>query len=145
MLETKYGRLIITESKKPEQKLAWASTYKPGDKTPLLFLDNDVIKGAFLVEAVWFWPAMMENQSPARKTQPHTHDYDEVLALIGTNPDDPHDLCGEVEMFLNGEKHLVTKSCVTFIPAGLEHGPIRMTRIDRPIFHFCCGTTKKQA
>ena len=62
----------------------------------------------------------------------------------GTNPDYPNDLFGEVEMFLNGEKHLLTKSCLTFIPAGLEHGPIRMTRMDRPILHFCCGTTKKQ-
>jgi hypothetical protein len=143
MSETKRGHLIITELKKPLQKYNWSATYRPQDKTNLLYLDDDVLKGAFLVEAVWFWPAMMENAN-LPKTQPHKHDYDEILALIGTNPDDPHDLCGEVEMYLDGEKHVINKSCITFIPAGMEHGPIRMARIDRPIFHFCCGTTKKQ-
>jgi hypothetical protein len=90
-------------------------------------------------------PAITENKSPSSDVKPHKHDYDEVLALIGSNPDDPNNLNGELEIFLNGEKHLITKSVMIFLPAGLEHGPIRWLRVDRPVFHFSCGMTKKQA
>jgi len=143
MAETKYGKYIITEFKKPKEDFAWGATYRPGDRTPLLYLDTDVIEGAFYIEVHWFWPAMTKNKSEERKTKPHIHDYDEVLALIGTDPDDPKDLCGECEVWLNGEKHIINKSCMIFIPKRLEHGPIMMNRIDRPILHFSCGTAKK--
>lgn len=145
MVETKYSKYMITDFNKHENLNAWAPKYRPEDKIPLLFLDGSVIKDAFYTECCWFLPAMMENQSPSRNVKPHKHDYDEVLALIGSNPDDPKNLCGEVEIFLNGEKHLITRSVMIFLPAGLEHGPIRWIRIDRPVFHFACAMTKKQA
>ena len=63
------------------------------------------------------------------------------LGLIGTNPDDPHDLGGEAEITLEGEKHVVNKSCLIYLPAGLEHGPFKQTKITRPIFHFNSGMT----
>ena len=99
MVETRYGKYIITEYHKPKQGFAPGATYQPGDRTPLLYLDTDVIEGAFYLEAHWFWPAMTKNKSEERVTKPHTHDYDEVLALIGTDPDAPEDLCGESDLF----------------------------------------------
>lgn len=143
MEKTKYSNYVITEYNKPQKDFIWGAKYRPGDKTPLLYLDSDVIEGAFYLEVHWYWPAMTQNKSEERKSLPHTHDYDEVLALIGTNPDDPRDLCGECEAWLNGEKQIINKSCLIFIPKGLEHGPIRMNRIDRPILHFSCGTGKR--
>jgi hypothetical protein len=109
----------------------------------LLHLDDDIIKGAVYVQAGWFWPAITENPSADRSTKPHKHTYDEVIGIVGTNPDDPRDLCGEIEVYLGGEKHLITKSCLIFLPAGLEHGPFREIRVDRPIFHFDVGMSKK--
>ena len=143
MSKKKYDKYIITEFNKPKQDFAWGGTYRLGDKTPLLYLDTDVIEGAFYIEVHWFWPAMAKNKSEERKPKPHIHDYDEVLALIGTDPDDPKDLCGECEAWLGGEKQIINKSCMIFIPKGLEHGPISMNRIDRPILHFSCGTAKR--
>jgi hypothetical protein len=46
---------------------------------------------------------------------------------------------------MGGEKHIINQSTVVYLPAGIEHGPIRMIRIERPIFHFACAMTKKQA
>jgi hypothetical protein len=46
----------------------------------------------------------------------HTYDFDEIIAFIGTNPDGIHNLGGEVELWLAGEKHLITKSCLVFVP-----------------------------
>jgi hypothetical protein len=47
---------------------------------------------------------MVENKSLARSTKPHSHDYNEIVGISGTNFDDPWDLCGEAEITLNGEK-----------------------------------------
>ncbi len=138
-MATKYSKYIITRCVNPEQRHDWSPTYSPQDRTKILRLDEDVITGAKLfAEAVWFWPAMIETEISERSTKPHVHPYDEVLGLIGTNPDDPYDLCGESEIILGGEKHIVNKSALIYIPAGLEHGPFSETRIDRPIIHFEC-------
>ena len=109
-------------------------------RTAMAYLDDDVIKGAFYVECVWFWKGMDKPEVDA-----HTHDFDEVLAFLGTNPEDPHDLCGEVELWLDDEKYILTKSCLVFIPRGLKHCPMLIRRADRPIFHFSAGTSGKYA
>ena len=66
----------------------------------------------------------------------HVHDFDEIVGFYGSNPDDPYDLGGEIEMYLNGECHRLTKSTLIYIPAGMYHAPLYITKVDRPIFHF---------
>jgi hypothetical protein len=138
-MATKYSKYIITRCVNPEQKNAWSPTYRPQDRTKILRLDEKVVKGAKLfAEAAWFWPAMVETEISERSTKPHVHTYYEVLGLIGTNPDDPYDLCGESEITLGGEKHIINKSVLIYIPAGLEHGPFREMKMNRPIIHVEC-------
>ena len=142
MGETKYGKYIISELKKPQLNAAWMPKYRPEDKTELLYMDGDTFKDSFYAECCWFWPAMVENPSLDRSSKPHKHDYHELIGVIGTNPDDPYDLCGEIEMWLGGERHILTKSSFIFLPAGLEHGPFRELKMERPIFQFECAMTK---
>ena len=98
-----------------------APVYQPQDKTKLLRLDADIVEGAkMFVECSWFWPAMTENDSPERSSKPHSHDYDEIIGMVGTNTDDLYDLGAECEMTLNGEKNIVTKSRLIYLPAGFE-------------------------
>lgn len=140
MAETKYGKYIITELKKKFES-PYETKFRPEDQTEILLLDDDVVKGAFVVEAVWFWPARAEREEG--DVVPHTHDYDEVLAMFGTNMDDPHDLCGECEAWLGDEKHIITKSCMIYLPKGLQHGPFKFTKIEKPVFHFVICLDKK--
>jgi hypothetical protein len=139
MAESKYAKYIITEPK-PDLKLAEyrirTEDVVPGMETRLLHLDSDVIKGAFYSSCFWFWKG-----SEVVLVQTHTHDFDEVLGCIGTNPEDAHDLGGEIEFWLNDEKHILTKSCLIFVPKGLKHCPFIVRRVDRPIFHFTTGPT----
>jgi hypothetical protein len=140
MAQSKYGKNIITELSKKFSS-PYETTVRPEDQTEVLFLDSDVIKDAFMVETVWFWPERMKNPEP--DITPHVHDYDEVLAMYGTNLDDPSDLGGEVRACIGDEVHYITKSCVIFLPKGLQHGPFKFTRLDRPVFHVGISMAKK--
>ncbi len=127
MSETKYGKYIITRPRPFEF---------PTDRAARLFyLDDEVIKGAFYVECTWCLKGSDESAAQA-----HTHDFDEVIGFFGTNPEDPHNLYGEIEFWLGDEKHILTKSCLIFVPEGLKHCPLIIRRVDRPIFHFSAGT-----
>jgi hypothetical protein len=140
MAETKYGKYIVTDLKKKFSS-PYENTLRPEDQTEVLLLDDDVVKGAFVVDTVWFWPERVTRTESDVK--PHKHNYDEVLAIFGTNPKDPHDLGGELELWLGDEKHIITKSALIFLPKGLQHGPVRFTKMDRPIFHFAISLSKK--
>ena len=133
MAESKYGKYIVTELKK-KIEAPWAREYKPEEIKRVLFLDNKVVEGAFYVECAWFLKAYDE---PA--PEPHAHDFDEVLAFLGTDLEEPYDLGGEIEIWLGDEKHILTKSCLVFIPKGLQHCPLVFRRVDRPILHFATG------
>ena len=135
MAETKYGKFIITKLKPNIPRTDWGREASASERmTRVMYLDNEVLKGAFYVECAWFTKA-----SDEAAPLPHTHDFDEVLAFFGTNLEDPQDLCGEIEIWLDDEKHVLTQSCVVFIPQGLKHCPLVIRRVDRPIFHFSTG------
>ena len=135
--ESKYAKYIITEVM-PKEEAPWAPKFKPDELIPFLWLDNRLIKGAFYVETAWTLPAFAKESHG----QSHQHDYNEVIAFFGSDPTKPHDLCAEAEVHLGGEIHTVTRSCLIFVPAGVPHGPIDFKRMDRPVFHFTCGTSQ---
>jgi len=129
-------KYIVTRTKENEGDIPFlASSHMPAKdvRERVLYLDDEVIKGAFYVATSWFWKAT--GPGP----QAHAHDFPEVLGFFGTNPDDSHDLCGEVEFWIDGEKHLMHQSFLAYIPKGVEHCPLQVTRADRPIFHFSTG------
>ncbi|MBN1191853.1 MAG: hypothetical protein JXA46_19030 [Dehalococcoidales bacterium] len=138
MDETKYGKYIVTDLKQNIAEAPWTNPVQPagqGKGGRLLFLDSELVPGAFYVETAWSFPRKTEGE-PRTVAEPHQHDYDEVLAMFGTGTDDPHDLGGEVEFWLGDEQHILTRSCIIFIPAGLMHCPLIYRRVDKPIFTF---------
>ncbi len=71
--------------------------------------------------------------------QPHKHEYSELLVYLGTNPDDPDELGGEIEVWLGEGKELekitLTTSSSLLIPPGLAHLPLFYKNLYRPITH----------
>jgi hypothetical protein len=65
---------------------------------------------------------------------PHIHKDAELLFHIGTDPDNPEDLGAEVEFYLGKEmeRHVITQSCVVYIPPGFVHAPWRPLKTTRP-------------
>ena len=104
----------------------------------VVYLDDNIVPGSFYVEAVWFVDKIPESVAHGG----HVHDFDEVIGFIGSNMKDPSDLGGEVEIWLEGNKHIINKSCVVFVPKGMHHCPIIFRRVDTPIFHFATANAK---
>jgi hypothetical protein len=135
LAETKYGKYIIPGSKPPEPPPGEPPRPKIGQG--VIHVDNKVMEGACYLSCVLVWQAA-DQPSPGGS---HSHDFSEYLGFIGTNPDAPFDLCGEVEFWLGGEKHILTKTCVVFVPKGLLHCPIYFRRVDRPFMFFTTAPT----
>ena len=139
MTEAKWGKYIVTRPKEEIEGAPWSGNLKPERSTIMAFLDSEVIKGAFYVECVWFWPTQEEDKGSPK---PHKHDYDEVIAFFGTEFKDPHDLGAVIELWIDGEQNIIDKSFLAFVPAGVMHCPLNILSIDRPVFHFAVGTGK---
>jgi hypothetical protein len=136
--ETKYGKYIVTQLKPNIAEASWTNPVQPAAKGRggrVLFLDSEVVPGAFYVEVAFGGPRKTK-QEPRSVAEPHKHNYDEVLAMFGTDINDPYELNGEVEFWLGDEKHIITKSCIIFIPKGLMHCPLIYRNVKKPIFSF---------
>jgi hypothetical protein len=139
MAKRKYEKYILTELKTPagtQQKDKEVGYTKRA--TRVLWLEDEIIKGASSVICSWYWKATETEGSPS-----HLHDFDEVIGFIGSDPQNPHDLGGEVEFWIEDEKYLLTRSCLIFVPAGLRHCPLRVTRVDKPILFLAFSMTGK--
>ncbi len=66
----------------------------------------------------------------------HIHDTDELLIYYGSDPYDPYSLGGEIEFIVGGESHVINKSTILYVPAGVPHSKPLVNRVDKPIFHL---------
>ena len=65
----------------------------------------------------------------------HTHDFDQMLFLLGGNPASVGEFDAEIEMSLGDplEKHLIDYTSCIYIPAGLLHCPLNVKTVNKPI------------
>ena len=96
---------------------------------PMTLLSNNLIPGADMyVEMGW----IVGMPDPNPHIEEHSHDYDEIVLHFGVDPDDQEDLGAEIEFVVDGEPHLLTKSCSVFIPKGVKHGPLTWKSFRKP-------------
>jgi hypothetical protein len=88
------------------------------------------------------------NRPYVSKRTPHIHDYDEILAWSSNNAGDPDDFKAEIIFFLGTEleKYVITRPMLVYLPAGFSHGPMEITRVDKPFFQvaIACVNTKSE-
>jgi hypothetical protein len=127
--EADLGKYIVTELKAPAFRPEFVEAYKKF-AVRVLWMDKNVLPGAFQMNVSWY--CKPQNHAPV----PHKHDFDEIIGFFGGDAADPYNLNAEVEMWLEDQKFLLTKSTMLFAPAGMYHCPLIIRRADRPIFHF---------
>ncbi len=139
-------KYFVTELRDVVGDSPWTPVFADNEARRLLSLDSDVKKGAFYMETAWFFPGDWPEKTGGLKNRTvgaHRHDYDETIAWVGSDPEDPYNLNGEIEIWIDGKQNFIDKSFIAFVPAGVEHGPINIRRIDKPMFHFTAGMGKK--
>ncbi len=128
---------------------------KPGRKAPsfrkqmpagfihrVAHLDRDVLPGAgFHAETAWIWPEEKSGLKGKAVTfvDTHAHSFPEVIAFFGSDFSDIHKLHGDVELWVQGRKYELNRSFVAIIPEGVEHGPLTVRSVTRPVFHYTVG------
>jgi hypothetical protein len=142
MSGSKYGKYFLTEDRMPPMPEAMTQAMeeqaKEGkilDRTMLLGMTSTILPECSLFvgcEILWGLPA----GEPVDIEIAHSHDFDEVIGFGGTNRNYPRELGGEIEFLIGGERHTIIKTCLVFVPKGVEHCPITLKRIDTPIFMF---------
>ena len=82
---------------------------------------------------------LLKARPEVAEAQTHAHDYDETLGFFGTDFADPYDLGGEIELWIEGDRFMLDRSCLIFLPKGTYHCPLVIHKVERPIFHFSTG------
>jgi len=145
MAEAKYSKYVITERRFDSRDAALPPGVDPESASntrshrKILSLDDMVLKGSCYTETVWMWPESGGVYPETPEPRSHAHEYDETLGFFGTDFADPYELHGEIELWIEDEKFLLTRSCLIFIPKGTYHCPLVIHRVDKPIFHFSTG------
>ena len=106
----------------------------PGFLTFLLWIDGRKVPNAPYTESVWF--------HTSNDTGPENHihaNMDEFVAFIGSDPEHPEELNGDISMTLGDAVVHTTKSTIVFIPRNVSHCPLLVHRVDRDILHFSGG------
>ena len=98
----------------------------------ILWIDNNVVDGAFQMNTAWYFD--VPEKDPV--FDEHVHEYDELIGFYGSNPDDPYDLGADMEVTIDGDVHKLTRTSMIFLPANIPHMPLRILKVDRPVFHF---------
>ncbi len=137
--EGEYGHLFMQETILPAayQNPQAIAGYEQFGKR-IHWVDGNNMPGAFQMNTSWWYrpnKEIMEKAGIASKMR-HSHPYPEILGFYGSDPENPFDLGGEVELYIDDEAHIITKSTMVFIPPNLVHCPITVLKVDRPIFHF---------
>ena len=100
--------------------------------TMITEIDQDVLPGADFYKIHWVLP----HDEPFLQIghPPHIHKDPELLFHIGSDPDNPDDLGSEIEFYLGPEleKHVITKTCVIYIPPNFIHSPWKPLKTTRP-------------
>ena len=121
-----FNKYMITE---PMRELPSPPGTTGRTSPPYTYLNNTLVPGCNVyLEYSWIWD--MPTPNPIEMS--HAHNYDEIVLNIGSDPENPEILGGEIEAYMGGEKQVTDRTSGVFIPKNVEHGPVKWTKFERP-------------
>ncbi len=96
-----------------------------------VWMDGDTIKGCMFNEVSWYL-------KPCREQGLLKHNSDEVIFLLGGDPDKPDSLNAEVDLWIENDKLTLTSTCAVFVPKGAAHGSLEVKSLEKPFFYYTC-------
>ena len=112
----KYGKYVIKEPYKKHHQLECVS-----------LSGEELMADCIITHQVFYKPEFILKS-------PHSHDFVEIISLLGTNPMNCREFDAEIEWCLGEEreKHIINVPTVIPMAKGLIHGPIEITKINKP-------------
>jgi mannose-6-phosphate isomerase-like protein (cupin superfamily) len=143
--QTGMSKYFVSADKPNQQLPPFRKNFPNGFTHRVAQLDSDVMPETNVhVETAWIWP---EHKTGIREgvtfVEEHSHPFQEVISFFGSDFSDIHDLHGEVELWVQGKPYKMNKSFCAVIPEGVEHGPLIVRNVKKPIFHYTVGNAKK--
>ncbi len=128
MAETKYGEHFVT------------IPFRQGKKGPLMSLNSEILNG-FKIQIIYAYA--YETGITGLSVKPHTHNFDETIFFIGSDPHNFDNLGAEVEMSMGDEeeKHVFTVPTAVVVPAGVPHCPMVTKSIEKPYLCMAVSLT----
>ncbi len=134
----KYG---VDYPKKNAKYPAYRLKVDPKIVKPIVTVDKEVVPGAeFYADTKWILPG---SKAEIKVCESHTHEFGEMLGFFGFNYENIQDLGAEIEIIIDNERNLVDRSFCAYIPPGVQHGPIYIRNVTRPIFWVSSGRAPK--
>jgi hypothetical protein len=140
MAEKKNAKYFLVADKEDLKLPAYRHVMDPRFVKRIVHLDADTVPGAeFYSEAMWIVPGA---KTPLTQVDSHTHTWGELIGFFGFNYANIKDLGAEIEFTVDNQKYFINDSFAAFIPPGIQHGPLVIRNVLRPIFHFTSGPCK---
>jgi hypothetical protein len=128
----KNAKYAIDKPKANRKTLPFEIKNDPKIVKPIITLDNETLpESQIYAETNWILPG---EQKEIKLCESHTHKFGEMLGFYGFNYDNIQDLGAEIEITIDNEKNIVDRSFGAYVPPGVQHGPIIVRNVKRPIF-----------
>ena len=101
-----------------------------GHQVPsMTYMSNGLVPGSnTYVEVSWIYDV----PTPNPYVFEHAHNYNEIVMHIGSDPNDPEALGGEMTIEVEGQPLSFDRTTALFLPAGTKHGPLTWQKVTRP-------------
>lgn len=100
-------------------------------RAEIVTLDKKSVEGCIFGNANWII-------KPYKREGFFKHNSDVLLMFAGCNQRDPENLNAEIELWIENDKLVLTKTCIVFVPAGAAYGNMEAKNVRKPVFNYIC-------
>jgi hypothetical protein len=94
-----------------------------------IYLSSDLVDGCrAYIDFGWIY----DLPDPNPPIPEHDHNYEEVVVVIGGDPDNPEDLGAELEFCIDSQPLTFDTTTAVYVTKDIPHGPLTWKRLDHP-------------
>lgn len=132
--QAEYGRYIVYGNAPDVKRPDFLSSPDADFCRSMVFIDETVIPDAeFGCDTRWYLPGDW-SQTGHMVMDTHTEPHGTSLALIAYDYDNLTDLGAEAELWIGGERHVITKGFWAYIPPEVSQGPLIIKNVTKQLF-----------
>ena len=130
----RYGRYLLYGNAAGVKRPNFLSPPDPEHCRPMVYIDETVIPDAeFGCDTRWYLPGDW-SKAGHLVMDVHTEPHGTSIALVAYDYDNLTDLGAEAELWIGGERYVITKNFWAYIPPHVSQGPLVLTNVAKQLF-----------